>query len=86
MMRRCDVEKKVKEIIVRKLRLKGGVKKITSKTALKNDLGIGYEGLVDLIMAVDKKFEVIFRDGDDVYTLKDIVDCIMEKLKKKEKK
>jgi len=81
---RFEVEKIVRKVIIKTLRLTGEEKKIRNETNIKSDYGLENTDLAKLFEEIGIKFGISIIDGDDFETFKVLIDTIMEKLKKRE--
>ena len=77
-MNRTEISEKVFEII--KLNL--GVKEVQENQGIINDLGADSLDDVELIIEIEKEFEIKIPDeiAEKIVTVKDLIDCIFDYL------
>ena len=78
-IRQLEVQYKVKEIIADKLAVK--ISEVTDDANFITDLNADSLDTVELIMAVEKEFGIIFPDEDTqrIATVKDLINYVQEK-------
>ncbi|NQU02793.1 MAG: acyl carrier protein [Syntrophaceae bacterium] len=74
-----DIEKKVKEIVVEQLNVTE--EECVPEAAFMDDLGADSLDIVELIMAMEDKFDLEISDDDlaNIRTVKDVIEYIKDK-------
>ena len=83
-MKREEIVKKVKEIIVEQLSVDSS--KVNEEASFVNDLGADSLDTVELVMALEEEFgiEIPDEDAEKITTVKEAVDYIENKLSEEE--
>lgn len=84
-MDRKEIEKKVKECIVKQVKLP--IENITLESNLIDDLGLDSLDSVELIMELEENFDIVICEeaAEKVNTVRDVIDAVETELKKLEK-
>lgn len=85
-MDKMDIEKKVKEALVGKFDI--AIEKIKPNALLREDLGIDSFEAIELIFEVEDKFGIDIPDQAmaDVKTVQGIIDYIVQRMQKEDRK